>query len=403
MATTRGLPEQPRLENARSDRIRGPIMKKLIAKASARVALVREDIAHRRAQARARAGSGAPLFELQYHPSDIRKNVRYFFLASKHVTYGAAGLALFLLFLGFAAMVAPGVIADSLAARRYQALVPQRAPLGAHLETLTEKLALLEQESDAARLELEKIYLAYGLSTDNSIGQGGYPFAAKTVPDSIYANTIRRGNELEARIEEQLAVLGIFLDEVRSFESAFDDQVRTTPSICPLRGDGFVLTSPFGSRRSPFTKEVDFHNGIDLAAATGTPIHAPADATVVFAGRVPEKRNIGWWRYGNLVALNHGDRFITLFAHCDTLTVKKGDRVRQGDVIGTVGNTGWSTSPHLHYEVRRINEETGAEIPKDPRIYILDHRWRDEEQLLIRARTAPDYREYEPLPPVIRQ
>ncbi len=378
-------------------------MKKVISRIKESGTGLRDQLDSLRARRRNRAGGEVPLFELQYHPSDIRKKVRYFFLNRKHVTYGVAGLLLFLMFLGFAATVGPGVVADALAARRYHQLVPQRAPLGAHLETLTERLAALEQESDAARLELEKIYLAYGLSTDNSIGQGGYPFAAKPVPDSIYANTIRRGNELEARIEEQIAVLGIFLDEVQSFESAYDDQVRTTPSICPLRGDGFVLTSPFGNRRSPFTKEVDFHNGIDLAAATGTTIHAPADATVVFAGRVPEKRNISWWRYGNLVALNHGDRFITLFAHCDSVTVKKGDVIQQGDVIGTVGNTGWSTSPHLHYEVRRIDEETGTEIPKDPRIYILDHRWRDEEQLLIRARTAPDYREYEPLPRVIRR
>ncbi len=378
-------------------------MRNAFTRATEWISRLREALAARREQTRNRAGGEVPLFELQYHPSDIRKKVRYFFLNRRHVTYGVSGLLMFLLFLGFAGAVTPGVLADVLAARKYHALVPQRAPLGAQLETLTERLAVLEQESDAARLELEKIYLAYGLSTDTSIGQGGYPFAAKPVPDSIYAHTIRRGNELEARIEEQIAVLGIFLDEVQSFESAFDDQVRTTPSICPLRGDGFVLTSPFGNRRSPFTKEVDFHNGIDLAAAAGTPIHAPADAKVVFAGRVPEKRNIGWWRYGNLVALNHGDRFITLFAHCDTIAVKKGDVVRQGDVLATVGNTGWSTSPHLHYEVRRIEEETGVEVPKDPRIYILDHRWRDEEQLLIRARTAPDYREYEPLPQVIRR
>lgn len=378
-------------------------MKNVISRIKERGAGLRGRLGTLRARHRVRASGEVPLFELQYHPSDIRKKVRYFFLTRRHVAYGVSGLLVFLVFLGFAAAVAPGVVADALAARRYHQLVPQRAPLGAHLETLTERLAALEQESDAARLELEKIYLAYGLSTEDSIGQGGYPFAAKPVPDSIYADTIRRGNEFEARIKEQIAVLGIFLDEVQSFESAFDDHVRTTPSISPLQGDGFVLTSPFGNRRSPFTKEVDFHNGIDLAAATGTKIHAPADATVVFAGRVPEKRNISWWRYGNLVALNHGDRFITLFAHCDTVTVKKGDVIRQGDVIGTVGNTGWSTSPHLHYEVRRIDEETGTEVPKDPRIYILDHRWRDEEQLLIRARTAPGYREYEPLPPVIRR
>lgn len=344
--------------------------------------------------------SSAPLFEIQYHPSDIRKGVRYYFLKREHVLWGGAILAAYLLVMAFALAVTPGVLADRIASWRYRSLVPQRAPLGEALQGWVDRLETLESESDAARLEMAKIYLAYGFSTDHSIGQGGFPFEPRSVPSSIYAATIRRGNELEARSREQLAVLQVFLDEVQAFEAAYEDQVRTTPSISPLRGDDFLLTSPFGNRRSPFTKELDFHNGIDLAAAVGTPIYAPADGRVIFAGRVAERTNISWWRYGNLVAINHGDRFITLFAHCDEIKTRKGDAVEQGDVIATVGNTGWSTSPHLHYEVRRIGDD-GRDVPKDPRIYILDHRWRDEEQVLVRARSAPDMREYEPLPRVI--
>lgn len=348
----------------------------------------------------ARGRDHAPLFEIQYHPSDIRKGVRYYFLTRRHVSWGLGIVAAYLLLMAFALAVTPGVLADRVAAWRYRSLVPQRAPLGERLQSLVAELESLETESDDARLEMAKIYLAYGFSADHSVGQGGYPFEPRAVPESIYAASIRRGNELEARAREQLAVLQVFLDEVQAFENAYHDQVRTTPSISPLRGDDFVLTSPFGNRRSPFTKELDFHNGIDLAAAVGTPIHAPADGRVIFAGRVAERTNISWWRYGNLVAINHGDRFITLFAHCDEVHVRKGDAVRQNDLIATVGNTGWSTSPHLHYEVRRIGDD-GQDVPKDPRIYILDHRWRDEEQVLIRARTAPDMREYEPLPQVI--
>ena len=210
---------------------------------------------------------------------------------------------------------------------------------------------------------------------------------------------LSRGQAL-ARLEEQSQVLGAFLGEVHDFEAAHAEQVRTTPSLCPLRGESFVLTSPFGQRRSPFTKEVDFHAGIDLVAPEGSPIYAPADGFVTFAGRYDLKRSVGWWRYGNLVVVRSGDRFVTLFGHCDEVYVKTGQRVRQGELLATVGSTGWSTSPHLHYEVRRRDED-GQFRPVDPRIYILDHRWRDEERLLVRARRAPGYESFEPLPPLL--
>ena len=134
----------------------------------------------------------------------------------------------------------------------------------------------------------------------------------------------------------------------------------------------------------------------DTCFVQGTPVHAPAEAVVVFAGRYDLRQNVSWWRYGNLVVLRHDDRFVTLFGHLEAVDVKAGQRVDQGQVIGRVGNTGWSTSPHLHYEVRRF--DAGDFRPVDPRIYILDHRWRDEERLLVRARTSPDPGNYEPLP-----
>lgn len=116
----------------------------------------------------------------------------------------------------------------------------------------------------------------------------------------------------------------------------------STPSIWPTRG---WVTSHFGNRMSPFSGIVKFHEGIDIAAQTGTPIMAPADGVVIKAGFVTG--------YGNLLELSHGYGIKTAFAHNSRLNVKAGQRVKRGDVIAYVGDTGSSTGPHLHYEVRK--------------------------------------------------
>src|SRR4029450_11548493 len=95
----------------------------------------------------------------------------------------------------------------------------------------------------------------------------------------------------------------------------------------------------FGTRRSPCTKPLDSHAGLDLAAPVGTPVFAPADGLVVFAGRYPLGQSVAWWRYGNLVAIRHGDRFVTLYGHLDETGVRLGQRVHQGELIAKVGNT----------------------------------------------------------------
>jgi murein DD-endopeptidase MepM/ murein hydrolase activator NlpD len=115
----------------------------------------------------------------------------------------------------------------------------------------------------------------------------------------------------------------------------------STPSVWPVRG---WVTSHFGVRTSPFSGIQKFHEGMDIAAQTGTPVMAPADGVVVKAG-------FGTG-YGNLVEISHGYGMKTIFAHNSRLNVKAGQRVKRGDVISYVGDTGSSTGPHLHYEVK---------------------------------------------------
>jgi len=105
------------------------------------------------------------------------------------------------------------------------------------------------------------------------------------------------------------------------------------------------INSPFGWRRHPVTRRRDFHTGIDIKASRGSRIHAAR------AGRVEYS---GWMGgYGKVVVIDHGDGHSTLYAHCNALSVRKGQSITQGQAIATVGTTGRTTGPHLHFEIRR--------------------------------------------------
>ena len=137
------------------------------------------------------------------------------------------------------------------------------------------------------------------------------------------------------------------LDQQDSFASIFIELegkrnlLAATPSIRPVNG---WITSRFGRRESPFTGRGEFHRGLDMAIQAGTPILAPADGLVTYSGRKG--------LMGNMVTIEHGYGMVTRYGHISKLLKKKGERVKRGETIALVGNTGRSTGPHLHYEVR---------------------------------------------------
>jgi len=124
---------------------------------------------------------------------------------------------------------------------------------------------------------------------------------------------------------------------------------NTFPTTSPIQIDDLIVTSPFGNRIHPITKKLAFHKGIDISAEKGTPIHSTAKGVVVEV----EYSNYG---YGNKVVVEHNYGFETLYAHIDRIDVKVGDLILNNQQIGTVGNTGRSTGPHLHYEIKINNE-----------------------------------------------
>jgi murein DD-endopeptidase MepM/ murein hydrolase activator NlpD len=131
-----------------------------------------------------------------------------------------------------------------------------------------------------------------------------------------------------------------------SFGEIITAQVRTqhifdhTPALKPCGGP---ICSGFCWRRNPIFGGLQFHKGIDVATVTGTPIFAPADGVVRFAGMKGG--------YGYCVFVRHGYGFETRYGHCSQVLVYEGQEVKRGDVIAFVGATGWATGPHLHYEV----------------------------------------------------
>ena len=145
---------------------------------------------------------------------------------------------------------------------------------------------------------------------------------------------------------------------LQELQAYFQDQrslLASTPSIWPARG---WVTSDFGARMDPYTAERVMHQGLDIAAPHGKDVLAPSDGTVVFAGLEGG--------YGNVVVIDHGYGIKTRFGHLAKLECKAGDHVKRGQVVAAVGNTGRSTGPHLHYEVR-VNG-----IPENPRKFILE-------------------------------
>lgn len=233
----------------------------------------------------------------------------------------------------------------------------------AHLSLLEEKMQGMQKEVLRLQEFDRKIRIIAQLQPSGLgepiIGIGGSEQSQK----ANLAESMRWEKEqLMGRMEEEITALeGAAKQQESSFSELkhFLENKRTrlscTPAIWPVRG---WLTGGFGYRRSPFTGHRQLHEGLDIAAGAMTPIIAPADGTVIYSGFMA-----GW---GNILILNHGYGYRTFFAHNARNLASWGKKVKRGEVIACVGNTGQSTGPHLHYEVH-VNG-----IAQDPLKYIID-------------------------------
>lgn len=218
-----------------------------------------------------------------------------------------------------------------------------------------EKLEKFEDDkkySETKKLYEEKIAAAYTDNKDLTYSKEWSFLTRQSLTmapmyaefDFKYDVVVNYLKEIEVRVHQ--------LDQHLLDKESF---LRSTPTIMPTTGH---LTSSYGPRMSPYAGRIKMHEGIDVGAPSGTPIVAPADGIVTYSGAKSG--------FGNFVQIDHGYGVETIYGHASTLTVKRGQKVVRGDRIATIGNTGYSTGPHVHYEVR-VNG-----TPVDPLYYTLN-------------------------------
>jgi len=189
----------------------------------------------------------------------------------------------------------------------------------------------------------------------------------------IVVNTAKRLDE----ITSQLVVQSKSYDEVFKLAKDKEKLIASIPAIQPVDfHDLRRIGSLYGYRTDPFYKVSKFHEGIDFTAAVGTPIYATGDGVVSEA-----EYNSGG--YGNKIVINHGYSYETVYAHLSKIKVKPGQRIKRGEVIGLMGNTGKSTAPHLHYEVHK------AGTPMNPIYFFFNDITPAEYQAMIELSSKP--------------
>ncbi len=192
-------------------------------------------------------------------------------------------------------------------------------------------------------------------------------FGAEPIPDAVrqagfgganrYKDLMDEGLEQEElvltnyqkidQLKKQMYIQTKSYDEILDLAARKEEMFASLPAIQPVSNKELKrLSSGFGYRTDPIYKTRRMHYGVDFSAPKGTPIYATGDGTVLMTKST-------YSGFGNHVKIDHGFGYVTLYGHMDSFIVKKGEKVKRGDLIGYVGNTGKSTAPHLHYEVHK--------------------------------------------------
>ncbi len=152
-------------------------------------------------------------------------------------------------------------------------------------------------------------------------------------------------------LSKQLYIQSKSLDEIVKLAENKEKLLAAIPAIQPVKNEDLTrMASGYGWRNDPFTKARKIHFGMDFTAPKGTPVYATGDGVIVRADQTAAG-------YGKHIRIDHGFGYVTLYAHLSNYNVRKGQKVKRGDLIGFVGSTGRSEAPHLHYEIFKDGEQ----------------------------------------------
>ena len=219
-----------------------------------------------------------------------------------------------------------------------------------HYELLEKKMALAEQVLDGIQKRDNNIYRTYFEANpipeeQRKAGFGGVN-RYKSIEGFDNSQMIIEATKNIDILSKQLYVQSKSLDEIIDLAKDKEELLASIPAIQPVSKEDLTrMASGFGWRLDPFTKARKRHKGMDFTSPKGTPIYATGNGKVTRA-------DAGSSGFGRHIRIDHGFGYVTLYAHLSKYNVKRGQKVKRGDLIGYVGSTGRSQAPHLHYEVR---------------------------------------------------
>lgn len=278
-------------------------------------------------------------FSLILLSHDLSKKVEFTFSRAKAKALLAGLVASFLLFNGVTGFLASRFVGDSNSAQleaENMALREQLAKFDTKIKSVEQKLSTLAETDNMLRLMADLPLLSDDI---RKVGVGG---TAELLPAGPVVPEALEISEVLGKLDRELELQKTSFREIHSKLDQNAKLLEHLPTLRPV--DSGYFSSGFGVRHDPFTKKATHHDGLDISAPRGTPVQSTAAGTVIYAGR--------YYNYGQFIVVDHGGGYQTAYGHLHKISVRKGQKVTKGTVIGQVGSTGRSTAPHLHYEVR---------------------------------------------------